>query len=942
MAAILLCCPKCKASLKLATRPAEGMKVKCPKCATVFVAADNQALGDSTAVTSKPTRPSGAAPVVSAAPTSRPTRDLDEDNTPRRRNARADFDDENDEDERPQRGRGKRNPNDADDDGPRLSGKRKQKSNAGLIIGLCVGGGVLFVALALATGGLLWWFSGPQPTPVAKGPEIAKQVVKDPIVKGPDNAKVGQALAPDPVVNDPGKPPNRNPTRDPKPQPVKVPDPQPQQAPEPTPNNNIPNPNTQPPVKANVPPPQPAPQAVAGPVDLDKEILAKTSRATAFIRVELGNQASTGSGFLVKSAGDTAYIITNFHVIDLEEQAAPPPQPIHPGGMRRGMPQVVRPPNFMRSRMPSPAPKARPKVTVVLNSGTPEEQEASAEVVATDEETDLAALRVTGARNLPAALDVNREPSLTEQQPVYIFGFPMNKNRAESGHPSVTVGKGTIAGLRRDTNNELIDIHINGDLNPGNSGGPIIDANGQLVGIAVAAVLGKQIGFAIPVGEMHQMFKGRLSTGFVVHLNQRGFRRELVGEIWGYDRKSNVRGRKSISTVLSNGPIGGSPPPADEYTVLARLTDPMLKINATNAYVAVTEDVPPQPKDQGWAKIAKAIPVALKIQDQLAIGTFKLPRGTLPDQMFAFQFSYVNADGKTIFTQPHLVRLTFPENPLSVTLNITGIPDEPTRRYIEVMAAKLFPGKFRVVSWGNNNLVLEIDSVPDPRVIAPTITFGVVTSVQGRTLAVTAKKIELPPPTDAEVSNAMEGIQSNNRERRIAGADQMAKVYVALPERRVEVAKALEPLATDKDIWIANAALRALVIWGGPENIAAVTPAIGNAFTRAQAIAVLATSKSPATADILAKLLPDLGSRGAVSTALKKMGLIAEKSVIPFVTHKDAFCAAEACNILKEIGTDASIPTLTEAANGNNHLVKMAASQALPLVQARIKSSAGK
>ncbi|HTU17047.1 MAG TPA: trypsin-like peptidase domain-containing protein [Gemmataceae bacterium] len=943
MAAFSLCCPKCAAILNLATRPAEGKKVKCPKCSAVFVAADNEAPGKATAIKPASSRPV-AAPVSKGRPTAA---DDDDDKALRRRKSRSDIDDEDDEEERPRRGKGKQSLDDADDDRPRRSGKKKQKSNTGLIIGLCAGVGVLFLACAGTAGGVIWWLNKSQPDAVAKGPEgkpIAPQAAKNPQVQPPNNANAAPPAPPGPAVKPPNNPANNKPRRPRRNPPVQPANPPPQPAPQPAPAQQ-PEPPPQPaaepePAKPPEPPPQPAPLPVAGPVDLDKALLAKTTRATVFIHVNVGKESATGSGFIVKSTGDTAYIITNYHVIDVEEKAAP--KPGGPGMQWRFGRRIIPGPPRMgpRGRRPAPAPaKTERRVTVVFNSGTPEAQALPAEVVATDDESDLAALRVTGARNLPEALDLSQEAGVVEQQPVYIFGFPANKRPAGPGYPPVNVEKGTVAGLRRDAGNNLIDVHINGDLNPGNSGGPIIDANGRLVGIAVAAVLGKQIGFAIPATVLHQMFKGRLSRGVVIHIAQKGPQLNLSGEIWAYDHKSTVRGRKALSMPLSNVQRGSPPPPADEYLVLGVLADPMLKVKGAKAYFAMTEKVASPPEGQPWAKMVRAKPVDLKIEDQMAVGSFKLPRGIVPDRMFAFQFSYINADNKTIYTQPHLVRLTFPQNTLSVTLNISGIADEPTRRYIEDTAAKILPGKVRVVSWSKDTLVLEADPVPDPSVIAPKISFGEVT-VQGRTFMVKAKKIDLPPPTDADVTSALADLKSRNKEQRIAAADKLSKVYAILPARRAEVAKALEPLAGDKDIWIARPALRALQIWAGPENVAAVIPAAGNNFTCGEAIKVLSRFQTAEVAEALAKVLPNGIARGPAAAALKKMGPIAEKAVIPFV-NQGFWVGMEACNILKAIGTKECIPVLTQAVNDPKYPAKMAAQQALKSVQARAKRGAG-
>src|SRR5581483_7185094 len=82
-----------------------------------------------------------------------------------------------------------------------------------------------------------------------------------------------------------------------------------------------------------------------------------------------------------------------------------------------GVPRApLRPPGFGPGFMQpaQPAVKVKPKVTVVLHSGTAEEQSVPAQVVAFDAEADLAALRITGVRQLPRPIDVEQQPQLVE------------------------------------------------------------------------------------------------------------------------------------------------------------------------------------------------------------------------------------------------------------------------------------------------------------------------------------------------------------------------------------------------------------------------------------------------------------------------------------------------------------------------------------------------
>ena len=232
----------------------------------------------------------------------------------------------------------------------------------------------------------------------------------------------------------------------------------------------------------------------------------------------------------------------------------------------------------------------------MLNSGTAEEQSHPAEVVAIDPEADLATLRITGARNVPAPLDVTQEAPVRETMPVLIFGFP-------GGNRKITIGEGKITQLRRDENNALNDVQLAGEIAPGNSGGPVVDSQGRLIGIAVATVRGKNIGFAIPAGQLDHMLKGSVLAGIVFQVKQQGTRFDGTGELWILDRKSKVLGRNIFQSQISAGATA-----PNEFVVLAALNDPMHKVSAVKAHFAQTASVPDRPGPTGWAPLAARRP----------------------------------------------------------------------------------------------------------------------------------------------------------------------------------------------------------------------------------------------------------------------------------------------------------------------------------------------
>jgi S1-C subfamily serine protease len=233
----------------------------------------------------------------------------------------------------------------------------------------------------------------------------------------------------------------------------------------------------------------PSPQPPAG-TALPAQVLQEVKDATVFVKVAAGEMTGSGSGFVVKTQGATGYVVTNHHVI------TPPPDDDLPGAWRG-----FRGPGFP-GRPPFAAP-ARPTLTLVFRSGTRLERGLPATVVLDDAARDLAVLQVTAGAGLPQPIALVRNPDLAETMPVFLFGFPFGDALGlDNANPAVTVGKGSVSSIRLNPRGDLARIQIDGDLNPGNRGGPVVDARGRLVGIAVAKVRNTQIGLAIPPGDL--------------------------------------------------------------------------------------------------------------------------------------------------------------------------------------------------------------------------------------------------------------------------------------------------------------------------------------------------------------------------------------------------------------------------------------------------------
>jgi S1-C subfamily serine protease len=138
-------------------------------------------------------------------------------------------------------------------------------------------------------------------------------------------------------------------------------------------------------------------------------------------------------------------------------------------------------------------------VTVTLNGqNTPR----PATVVGTDTANDLALLKIDGARNLPT-VSIGKSSDVVVGDDVVAIGNAL----ALEGGPTVT--EGIISGLNRNLgtgSGEMSGlIQTDAPISSGNSGGPLVNAAGQVIGINAAVATSSQtttasnIGFAIPI-----------------------------------------------------------------------------------------------------------------------------------------------------------------------------------------------------------------------------------------------------------------------------------------------------------------------------------------------------------------------------------------------------------------------------------------------------------
>ncbi|HEV3142889.1 MAG TPA: serine protease [Gemmataceae bacterium] len=291
--------------------------------------------------------------------------------------------------------------------------------------------------------------------------------------------------------------------------------------------------NPAPPAETTPPTQRVKPNAPSKDGQLAKEMLDYLKDLTVFIKLEAGHSKGSASGFLIKVDGDTGYIVTNEHVVNPElpeperperpfgPRFGPPNMPggfgppnfpgFGPPGMQR--PAAPRKPNFPDNpnqpdfpnmpgmlppifEQPESARKIRAKLTVIFGSGTANERSLPAEVLDANAALDLALIRVKGP-NLPKPIDLSDRAELNETMTAYVLGFPLGDILSVEGNPAITVNKTTIGSVRKNKNGMPVLVQLQAGRNPGNSGGPVVDADGRLVGIWVGSFEGTQIGLAL-------------------------------------------------------------------------------------------------------------------------------------------------------------------------------------------------------------------------------------------------------------------------------------------------------------------------------------------------------------------------------------------------------------------------------------------------------------
>lgn len=198
-------------------------------------------------------------------------------------------------------------------------------------------------------------------------------------------------------------------------------------------------------------------------------------------------------------------------------------------------------------------------ITVILDDGTTYE---NVEVAATDPLNDIAFLKVKDVSDLKAAT-LGDSKTITVGQQVIAIGNALGEyqNTVTSGIISGT-GRSVTASDSSGYNTETLSDMIQTDaaINSGNSGGPLVNAAGEVIGINTAtSTSAENMGFAIPVSSVKGMLAQLVEKGTAERAYIGVYSVEITPEVaTAYNLPvtsgSYIYSASSYSAIVSGGP----------------------------------------------------------------------------------------------------------------------------------------------------------------------------------------------------------------------------------------------------------------------------------------------------------------------------------------------------------------------------------------------------
>lgn len=284
---------------------------------------------------------------------------------------------------------------------------------------------------------------------------------------------------------------------------------------------------------------------------------------------------------------------------------------------------------------------------------------------------------------------------------------------------------------------------------------------------------------------------------------------------------------------------------------------------------------------------------------------------------------------------PRLASETAP--PGTVIVHVDGVANNHTREIVGQKLGKLADngqGGWMATSRGNR-AAFRITPVRDVKAFAAKIDFATVSSVDGQSITLVLDNRLAVPDANADiVTKTLFEIKSIDGPKRSWA---IKKLSETLPDdqRRAEVCKVLEPFLNDPDHFTREWTRDALGVWGTKQTVPLLLKTMNDKEGRPSTIKALGRLKDERAIEPIADRLEDFFDRGEAVKALKNMGAMAEEAVIKRLQHPENDVRKAACDILKTIGTNKSIPALQKVVAEKNFFLTRPAEEAIRVIKAR-------
>ena len=245
---------------------------------------------------------------------------------------------------------------------------------------------------------------------------------------------------------------------------------------------------------------------------------------------------SEGSGVIYKKEGDTAYLVTNTHVIN-----------------------------------------GAKKVDIRLADGT----KVPGEIVGSDTYSDIAVVKIA-ADKVTTVAEFGDSNQLTVGETAIAIGSPLGSEYAN------TVTQGIVSSLNRNVSLKSEDgqaistnaIQTDTAINPGNSGGPLINIQGQVIGITSSKIASnggtsvEGLGFAIPANDVINIIKQLEKDGKVTRpalgIHMVNLSNLSTTDLQKLKLPGNVTSGVAVRSVQKNMPANGH---LQQYDVITKIDD---------------------------------------------------------------------------------------------------------------------------------------------------------------------------------------------------------------------------------------------------------------------------------------------------------------------------------------------------------------------------------